>query len=85
VTVPTTSVYSRSDAIVPWRASIIPTGPARENVEVRGSHLGLGHNPPVLVVVADRLSQRESSWRPFVAQRWARRWIPVPARPRRSV
>ena len=40
---------------------------------------GLGHNPPVLVVVADRLSQREGSWRPFVAQPWARRWIPDPA------
>jgi pimeloyl-ACP methyl ester carboxylesterase len=77
--VPTTSVYSRSDAIVPWRASIIATGPLRENVQVRGSHLGLGHNPPVLVVVADRLSQQEGSWRPFVAQPWARRWIPDPA------
>jgi pimeloyl-ACP methyl ester carboxylesterase len=77
--IPTTSVYSRSDSIVPWRSSIISTGALRENVEVRGSHLGLGHNPPVLVVVADRLAQREGSWRPFVAQAWSRRWIPDPA------
>ena len=76
--IPTTSVYSRSDAIVPWRASIIPAGPLRENVEVRGSHLGLGHNPPVLVVVADRLAQPENRWQPFVAPRWAQRWIPEP-------
>src|SRR5690606_10623614 len=77
--VPTTSLYSRSDSIVPWRASILPAGPLRENVEVRGSHLGLGHNPAVLVVVADRLSQPEQAWQPFVASRWARRWIPEPA------
>lgn len=77
--VPMTSVYSRSDSIVPWRASILPAGARRENVEVRGSHLGLGHNPAVLVVVADRLSQPEQAWRPFVAPRWARRWIPESA------
>ena len=77
--VPTSSVYSRTDAIVPWRSSLLPAGALRENIEVRGSHLGLGHNPPVLVVVADRLSQPERGWEPFVAPRWARRWIPEPA------
>ena len=65
--VPMTSVYSRTDAIVPWRASLLAPGLRRENVEVRGSHLGLGHNPPVLVVVADRLAQPEEAWQPFVA------------------
>ena len=77
--IPTTSVYSRSDGIVPWRASALPAAPMSENVQVRGSHLGLGHNPPVLVVVADRLAQPEQAWRPFAAPRWARRWIPAPA------
>jgi pimeloyl-ACP methyl ester carboxylesterase len=76
VDVPMTSVYSRSDSIVPSRASVLPPRPHYENVEVRGSHLGLGHNPAVLVVVADRLSQPEGAWRPFLAPRWARRWIP---------
>lgn len=74
--IPMTSVYSRSDAIVPWRASILPRGKSCESVEVRGSHLGLGHNPAVLVVVADRLSQPEGGWQPFVVPDWARRWIP---------
>ena len=73
--VPMTSVYSRTDAIVPWRASVVPTRTGSENVEVRGSHLGLGHNPAVLIVVADRLSQPEGAWHPFVAPRWARRWV----------
>jgi pimeloyl-ACP methyl ester carboxylesterase len=74
--VPATSIYSRSDAIVPWQLSMLPPGPAREVVEVRGSHLGLGHNPAVAVVVADRLAQRREGWRPFTPPRWARRWFP---------
>jgi len=72
-----TSVYSRSDAIVPWRLSVVPTGPRRECVEVRGSHLGLGHNPAVALVIADRLAQRLDAWEPFTAPRWARRWYPT--------
>ena len=79
--VPATSVYSRSDGIVPWRASVLPASKLHENVEVRGSHLGLGHNPPVLVVVADRLSQPEGAWKPFAAPRWARRWWIAAAAP----
>jgi alpha-beta hydrolase superfamily lysophospholipase len=63
--VPTTSVYSRTDAIVPYRLSLDPPGPQRENVEVRGSHIGLGHNPAVAIVVADRLALPENAWRPF--------------------
>jgi pimeloyl-ACP methyl ester carboxylesterase len=73
--IPTTSVYSRSDAIVDWRASQVPRGALCENVAVHGSHLGLGHNPGVAVVVADRLAQRRGSWRPFEPPRWARHWL----------
>lgn len=74
--IPTTSIYSRSDAIVPWRMSLLPTRERFENVEVRGSHLGLGHNPIVAVVVADRLAQRPGAWKPFTAPAWARRGFP---------
>ena len=73
--VPATSIYSRSDAIVPWRMSRLPPGPKRESVEVRGSHLGLGHNPAVAIVIADRLAQRRGAWQPFNPPRWARRWL----------
>jgi pimeloyl-ACP methyl ester carboxylesterase len=75
--IPTTSVHSRSDAIVGWRSSLLPTQGVHENVEVRGSHLGLGHNPAVAVVVADRLAQDPERWQPFQAPRWARRWLPA--------
>jgi len=74
---PTTSVYSRTDAIVDWRASLLPQSALHENVRVRGSHLGLGHNPAVAVVVADRLAQRRSTWQRFEPPRWARRWLPA--------
>jgi pimeloyl-ACP methyl ester carboxylesterase len=75
--VPATSVYSRTDAIVDWRSSLLPERPVHENVEVRGSHLGLGHNPSVAVIVADRLAQQPASWQPFTAPRWARPWLPA--------
>jgi hypothetical protein len=32
---------------------------------VESSHLGMGVNPAVLYVLADRLSQAEGAWRPF--------------------
>ncbi|MGH9115786.1 MAG: esterase/lipase family protein, partial [Acidimicrobiales bacterium] len=57
--VPLAAIYSRTDAIVDWRHAVAPPGPRRESVEVRGSHLGLGHNVEVLLVVADRLAQRD--------------------------
>jgi pimeloyl-ACP methyl ester carboxylesterase len=63
--VPATSVYSRADGIVHWSSCRYELRPRRENVEVRGSHLGLAHNPAVLWLLADRLSMPETSWRPF--------------------
>jgi hypothetical protein len=63
--VPTTAIYTRTDGVVPWRLCVERPGPRRESVEVHGSHIGLGHNPAVLVVVADRLAQPEGSWAPF--------------------
>lgn len=76
---PATSIYTMSDGVVPYRASLLEAGPLRENVEVRGSHIGLGHNPPVLIVVADRLAQPVDDWRPYRVPRWARPWLPTSA------
>lgn len=63
--VPATSVYSRADGIVPWSSCRYELRTGRENVEVRGSHLGLGYNPAVLWLLADRLGMAEGSWTPF--------------------
>ena len=63
--VPSTAIYSRSDGVAHWRCCVDPAGPETESVEVRGSHLGLGFNPMVLHVIADRLGQPEGGWKPF--------------------
>jgi pimeloyl-ACP methyl ester carboxylesterase len=63
--VPATAIYSRSDGIVAWQGCLEREGPQSENIEVDGSHCGLGHNPAVLFAIADRLAQPEGEWRPF--------------------
>ncbi|MDE0878642.1 MAG: alpha/beta hydrolase [Sphingomonas bacterium] len=64
-TVPSTAIYSRDDGIVSWRSCREKPGLARDNIEVRGSHLGLAINPAVLYAVADRLALDDGDWRPF--------------------
>ena len=63
--VPTTSIFSRSDGICAWRACLNEEGPLAENIEVVGSHLGLGHHPAAVFAIADRLAQPEGEWRKF--------------------
>lgn len=63
--VPSTAVYSRWDGVVDWRACRQRRGPRSENVAVRCSHLGMGYDPAVLWLVADRLAQPPGAWRPF--------------------
>lgn len=72
--VPTTSIYSKTDAIVAWRRSVQKNGHQTENIEVPASHLGLGVNPLVMYAIADRLAQPEGSWQPFDV-RGARRFF----------
>lgn len=64
VPVPCTSIYSRSDGIVSWRASLLPEGPMARNIRVPASHLGMGMNPVVLRLLAECLSQPEEHWQP---------------------
>jgi pimeloyl-ACP methyl ester carboxylesterase len=77
--VPTTAVYSRTDGVVRWHTCIDTVGPMHENIEVRGSHSGLGFNPSVLYALADRLAQPADDWRPFHAPVHLRRLYPRPA------
>ncbi len=64
-TVPTSSVFSRSDGVVDWRCSVEHETANSENIEVHASHVGLGANPLVLYAIADRLAQPEGGWRRF--------------------
>jgi pimeloyl-ACP methyl ester carboxylesterase len=63
--VPSTSVYSRWDGVVNWRACLQEVTATSENVAVHAGHLGMGVDPAVLWVVADRLAQRKGDWQPF--------------------
>lgn len=63
--VPSTAIFSRTDGIVAWRGCMEHQSDHTENIEVEGSHCGLGHNPVVLYAVADRLAQAEGQWTPF--------------------
>lgn len=63
----TTSIYSRSDGVVAWqtcrhdkRSSLV------HDIEVSGSHIGMGWNRDVLAAVADRLGQQPGPWRRYV-------------------
>ena len=62
--VPTTSIYSKSDAVVDWRNASEPDGPGRESIEVRGTHSGLALNPAVISIIAYRLALPAVSRRP---------------------
>jgi pimeloyl-ACP methyl ester carboxylesterase len=63
---PFTSIYSRTDGVVHWKCSIEQIGDFAENIEIPGaSHLGLGHNPISMYVIADRLAQTKENWKPY--------------------
>lgn len=81
---PATSIYTRTDGIVSWRYCLENKGPMSENIEVIGSHSGLGFNPSVGFAIADRLAQPEGEWRRFRAPLAALAAYPVPAYPRPS-
>jgi len=68
--VPATAIFSKSDGIAHWRSCVETDGPERENIEVPGSHCGLGWNPIVLWAIADRLAQAEGDWKPFHREGW---------------
>ncbi|MFZ4480155.1 MAG: esterase/lipase family protein [Rhodoferax sp.] len=64
--IPTSCLYSLSDGVVPPQEATIDGDPAlHENIQVPGSHVGLGFNGIVMAIVADRLAQPEGDWKPF--------------------
>jgi pimeloyl-ACP methyl ester carboxylesterase len=57
IRVPITVIYSRRDGIVSWEACLDRVSPDVEHVEVRSTHIGMGVDPDVWAVVADRLAR----------------------------
>lgn len=56
IRVPLTAVFSKRDGIVAWQACIDRSSPNVEHVEVSSTHLGMGTDPDVWMLVADRLA-----------------------------
>lgn len=66
--VPSSAIYSRHDGIVAWETCVEEVLCAtNENIEVVGSHSGLGFNMQVLWVIANRLAQPAGEWRPIAS------------------
>jgi pimeloyl-ACP methyl ester carboxylesterase len=78
LSVPSTAIYTRTDGVARWHLCIEAEHPRAENIEVRGSHCGLGHNPAVILAIADRLAQPEGSFRRFIPPRGTTSLYPPP-------
>ena len=65
---PSTSIYSKTDGLVPWELCVEKETAQSENVVVEGAtHRGLPAHPRVLEAITHRLAQPEGEWRPFDA------------------
>lgn len=63
--VPSTAIYTKTDGVAAWESCLEIESHQTDNIEVPGSHCGLGFNPLVLYIIADRLAQPEGGWKPF--------------------
>lgn len=60
-----TAIFTKGDGVVAWENCREDEGELAENIEVHGSHCGLGVNPSVLYAVADRLARKPGETRRF--------------------
>lgn len=64
--VPCTSIYSMTDAVVPWEMCVEVESHESENIRIEiATHLDLPLHPQALEAVTHRLAQPEDEWRPF--------------------
>ncbi len=75
--IPLVSIYSQLDGVVSKHVTMIPhvdlmhDGPMpRENIEILGSHCGMGVNPVSLIAICDRLVADVEDWAPFNPQEY---------------
>ncbi|MDB9880424.1 esterase, partial [Pseudomonadales bacterium] len=64
--IPLTAIYSKGDGIVNWRACREAVEDHQtQNIEVWGSHCGMGFNPSIYRIIADRLAQSTTQWQKY--------------------
>ncbi|MEM9820949.1 MAG: alpha/beta hydrolase [Bacteroidota bacterium] len=67
--VPSTALYSKKDGIVPWQVCMEQAeDKLHQNIEVSSSHMGMGFDPLVWTIIADRLSYQKGNWRVYSSQ-----------------
>jgi len=78
--VPSTAIFSRTDGICNWRTCLEADGNQTDNIEVEGSHCGLGHHPAAVYAVAEKLAQPDGKWAKFDRSGWKALVYPDPKR-----
>jgi pimeloyl-ACP methyl ester carboxylesterase len=70
---PSTAIYSYGDGIANWDFCVdrLDDG-CTENIGVPASHMGMGANPLVMLLLADRMGGHRDSWRGFDHKGWRR-------------
>lgn len=64
--VPMTAIYSRGDGVVHWGACReAEENHHTQNIEVLGSHCGMGFNAMIYYIISDRLAQSVDQWKKF--------------------
>lgn len=79
ISVPSTAIFTKTDGVVHWKTCVERPAPNTDNIEVYASHIGLGLNPVVYFLLAERLSVPVEEWSPFdrKAQPW--RYVVFPS------
>lgn len=57
IQVPVTAVYSQFDGIVDWRTCVDHETPGVENIQVSSSHIGMGIDPDIWRLIAQKLAE----------------------------
>jgi hypothetical protein len=52
-----TSIYSKADGIVQWKASLLPQSKLAQNIEVDCSHCGMATAPAVIYLLTRLVEQ----------------------------
>ena len=68
--VPLTAIFSKGDGVVHWESCREAVEDHHtQNIQVPGSHCGMGFNSLIYYIIADRLAQQIDGWKKFDASR----------------
>jgi pimeloyl-ACP methyl ester carboxylesterase len=71
--VPSTSIFSKRDALAPWPFCLDQRDEQSENIQISASHAGMPFNSLIYYLIAERLAQK--TWQPFRTNDMAKRLI----------